>query len=79
MPASCRTAWHAELGRRPLCRAAVLQLLTPALGGVLWRTRKADLSPAELGIPAQTSHTTRLALSQVERFFYARQHQACPG
>ena len=57
----------------------MLQLLKPGLGGVLWRTHKADLAPAELGIPAQTSHITSLSLSSVERFFYSRQHQACSG
>ena len=59
-------------------RAAVLQLLTPGCGGVLWRTRKGDLTPEELGIPAQGSRTTTLALSDVERFYYARQHQVRP-
>ena len=74
-------AWPAGLRHSPLRRACVLQLLRPEHGGLLWRTCKADLDPQELGIPPQTAHTTQLAFSAVERYFYNHQHQvaACQG
>ena len=67
--------WGAALSKSPLHRACVLQLLQPACGGLMWRTQKADLDPQELGIPPQTAHTSQLAFSAVERYFYNRQHQ----
>ena len=59
-------------------RARLLELLRPAVGGLLWRSAKADVKN-ELGIPPQHHHLTSLRFSAIERHFYARQHQDCLG
>jgi E3 ubiquitin-protein ligase SHPRH len=66
-----------EAGSRA-ARARLLQLLRPAVGGLLWRSAKADVKN-ELGIPPQHHHLTNLKFSAIERHFYARQHQDCVG
>lgn len=53
----------------------LLALLQPP-GGIMWRTPKADVL-AELGLPPQRHHLTRLELSAIERHFYGRQHRDC--
>jgi hypothetical protein len=56
-------------------RARLLSALRPGGGGLMWRTAKADVAH-ELGLPPQHARLSRLALSAIERHFYARQHQA---
>jgi hypothetical protein len=56
-------------------RARLLAALRPGGGGLMWRTAKADVAH-ELGLPPQHARLSRLALSAIERHFYARQHQA---
>jgi E3 ubiquitin-protein ligase SHPRH len=51
-------------------------LLRPSLGGLLWRSSKADVA-RELGLPPQHQHLSTLAFSAVEQHFYSRQHAAC--
>jgi E3 ubiquitin-protein ligase SHPRH len=78
-PYSNRFWWHKavqqpyEAGSRA-ARARLLALLKPSLGGLLWRSAKADVAH-ELGLPPQHHHLTRLQLSAIERHFYRRQHQ----
>jgi len=59
----------------PAGRARLLAALRPGGGGLMWRTAKADVAH-ELGLPPQHARLSRLALSAIERHFYARQHQA---
>ena len=59
-------------------RARLMMLLRPAVGGLLWRSSKADVKE-ELGIPPQHHHLTNLDFSAIERHFYGRQHQDCVG
>ena len=67
-----------EAGSRA-ARARLLALLKPSLGGLLWRSAKADVAE-ELGLPPQHHHLTNLHLSAIERHFYSRQHQVgCPA
>lgn len=49
----------------------LLSLMSPARGGLLWRTAKADVL-GEMGLPAQCHHTTILRLSAIERHWYNR-------
>ncbi len=54
-------------------RSRLLTVLTPALGGIMWRTAKRDVA-AELGVPPQHHSLINLRLSAIERHFYQRQH-----
>lgn len=62
----------------PAARARLLQILKPNLGGIMWRSSKADVQD-ELGLPEQYHHLKMLTLSAIERHFYNRQHQDCIG
>lgn len=50
------------------------RLLSPSLGGLLWRNSKADVAD-QLGLPPQHTLTTHLHMSAVERYFYGRCEQ----
>eukprot|EP00887_Chlorella_sp_A99_P002685 scaffold6.g2685.t1 len=58
-------AWFQRVLQQPYeagsaaARARLLGLLRPALGGLLWRSSKADVAD-ELGLPPQHHHLTRL-------------------
>ena len=60
----------------PAGRARLLSFLKPSLGGLLWRTAKADVAH-ELGLPPQHQNTSSLQFSAIERHFYTRQHAEC--
>ena len=57
-------------------RQRLLGFLKPSLGGLLWRTAKADVVH-ELGLPPQQQHTSQLHFNAIERHFYSRQHAEC--
>ena len=44
------------------------------MGGLLWRSSKADVAE-ELGLPPQRHHLDRLQLNAIERHFYRSQHK----
>ena len=74
-----RSVWTRALAR-PLeagahaARRALLALLQPAKGGIMWRTSKNSVAH-ELGIPRQVANVQRLTLSAVERHAYRRCHR----
>ncbi|KAL4857890.1 E3 ubiquitin-protein ligase [Chlorella vulgaris] len=59
-----------------MARARLLKLLRPALGGLLWRSSKADVA-LELNLPPQHHNLTHLQMNAIERHFYRRQHDEC--
>ena len=66
-------------GPQAVATARLVAALAPPAGGWLWRTAKADVPPAELGIPPQAHVTVRLALSPIEAHWYALQHREVAG
>ena len=70
--------WDQAIGHAclPAGRARLLAWLKPSLGGLLWRTAKADVAH-ELGLPPQHQNTSSLQFSAIERHFYTRQHAEC--
>lgn len=74
-----RSLWTRALARpleagAPAARRALLSLLQPSKGGIMWRTSKNSVAH-ELGIPRQVANVQRLALSAVERHAYRRCHR----
>lgn len=78
--------WWSRLIQQPLeskegykaALSRLVKLLKPSLGGIMWRSSKADVAH-EIRIPKQYVCTTELDFSNIEKHFYARQHQACCG
>eukprot|EP00892_Ulva_mutabilis_P001424 jgi/Ulvmu1/11282/UM073_0054.1 len=78
-PWSDKKVWERVL-QRPVeagdhaAQAALLRLLQPARGGIMWRTSKESVA-RELGIPAQEAVVQRLQLTPVEWHAYRRCHK----
>lgn len=78
--------WWSRLIQKPLESkedyeaglSRLVKLLKPSLGGLMWRSSKADVSH-EICIPKQNLCTSEIRFSNIEKHFYERQHQTCCG